>query len=568
MLASSSRHVLKGTQRKLLQAAAEVANAPVVAASSTQRLHEWRRHAGTAPYLTSTDLGPSYESPHRRFAVGADTNFRSPTNTPLARFNMMLASQLDRGKTHVVFTIARRMKAEGVQPDRSTYNCLLQACAQERLYAEARGIFEDMVAMGIHPDRQSFHYLMETLRPHEQSAIFDVIKMMEEWSVLPNEFTYESITTRLAENQRLELALQFLAKLGPAGLSPTLKTATAVITCAADLGFPQLALDLADSYESTSVRRLEPEVWVDLLVSCAESLYSEGTLRTWRKVVLDLDIVPDEGCCLQVLHTAARHGHTSLALEAIGALKKLNVVWAEHHFAPVVEAMCARSEIREAFILLDFMRKNGMTPTLDTASPILALISKDTDTVDEAWGKLEEIRENGEVVDPVALNVVIQAAVALKDLQRAVGTYKAAAQVGVKPNIDTFNLLLEGCIYARHRQLGDRLLSDLKNMGVKADVTTYKHMVLLCLTQTTYEDAFFYLEEMKALRMVPPLAVYEAIIRKLVSVGDTRYKVALEELKECGYEVSPKLESFISSGGAHNGPTKEKKPVVNPAVVL
>ena len=97
--------------------------------------------------------------------------------------------------------------------------------------------------------------------------------MMEEWSVLPNEYTYETIITLFAENHRIELALQFLAKLGPAGLSPTLKTATAVITSAANLGFPQLALDLADSFESTSVRRLEPEVWVDMLVSCAEALH-------------------------------------------------------------------------------------------------------------------------------------------------------------------------------------------------------------------------------------------------------------------------------------------------------
>lgn len=105
-------------------------------------------------------MNSSYESPHRRYAL-SDTSFRGPTHTPLARFNMMIASQLDRGKTSAVLTIVKRMKTEGVRPDRTTYNCLLQACAQEGLYAEARGIFEDMVAMGIHPDRQTFHHLMQ-----------------------------------------------------------------------------------------------------------------------------------------------------------------------------------------------------------------------------------------------------------------------------------------------------------------------------------------------------------------------------------------------------------------------
>ena len=115
--------------------------------------------------------------------------------------------------------------------------------------------------------------MSQTLGPVEQTALFDVMKMMEEWSILPNEQTYEIVITRFADNQRLELALQFLAKLGPADLSPTIKTATAVITSAAHLGFPQLALDLADSFESRSVRRLEGDVWVDLLASCSESLY-------------------------------------------------------------------------------------------------------------------------------------------------------------------------------------------------------------------------------------------------------------------------------------------------------
>lgn len=96
---------------------------------------------------------------------------------------------------------------------------------------------------------------------------------MEEWSIRPDSTTYEIIITRCTENQRLESALQYLSKLAPAGLSPTLATASAVVCCAANLGFPRLALDLADAFEATSVRTLENDVWVDVLASCAEQLY-------------------------------------------------------------------------------------------------------------------------------------------------------------------------------------------------------------------------------------------------------------------------------------------------------
>ena len=107
----------------------------------------------------------------------------------------------------------------------------------------------------------------------EQFELHRVLRLMEEWRIQPNEITYEIIITLLARAQRLELALQYLAQLGRAGLSPTLKTASAIITTAAELGFPRLALDLALAFEETSVRRLDTEVWVDVLISSAEALY-------------------------------------------------------------------------------------------------------------------------------------------------------------------------------------------------------------------------------------------------------------------------------------------------------
>ncbi|KAI0630233.1 hypothetical protein C8Q77DRAFT_1063928 [Trametes polyzona] len=444
------------------------------------------------------------------------------------------------------------MKEKGIEPDVTTYNHILHACAKEMLYLEARAVFEDMLAMGIQPDRQTFHNIMKTLGPGEQRSLQELLQDMEHWGIQPNEITYEIIITSLSQAGRLELALQYLAKLAPAGLSPTLVTASAIIKCAANIGFARLALDLAIAFEETSVRRLEADVWSELLISCAEALYAEGITRTWNKFVHDLALLPDEGCCLQVLHTAARYGLPDLALDVVEILKKINIVWCEHHIAPVIEAMCRHGDIKEAFIMLDFMRQSDISPSLETAEPILEHINADTDSIDDAWGKLEVIHEEGHRVDVTALNVVIQAAVGLHDLQRAIGTYKASEKLGVKPNLDTFNLLLLGCVDAQHRELGDRLLSDMKAADIRPDATTYDRLVRLCLTQSTYEDAFFYLEEMKALGMVPPRTVYEALIRKLVSVGDVRYKLAVEEMQECGYPLSQRLKSFIASGGVHD----------------
>ena len=74
---------------------------------------------------------------------------------------MFIATELDRGNHVKVMGIAKRMKDEGITPDITTYNYLLQACAQLNLSLEARAVYDDMLSMGIQPNRQTFHYLMQ-----------------------------------------------------------------------------------------------------------------------------------------------------------------------------------------------------------------------------------------------------------------------------------------------------------------------------------------------------------------------------------------------------------------------
>lgn len=259
--------------------------------------------------------------------------------------------------------------------------------------------------------------------------------------------------------------------------------------------------------------------------------------------------MPDEGCCIEVLHTCGRHGLAALASDVLRVLNKMEVHWDEHHFAPIVEAFCRQGDIKEAFGVLELMHNNNVPPTLETASPIFEAISGSTDAVDQAYGYLDDMHKGGRAINIAAYNVVVQACVALLDLQRAIGIYKAAGDLGVTPNLETYNLLFSACITASHRELGDRLLEDMVQAKIKPDARTYERLIFLCLTQPTYEDAFYYLEEMKTRGLHPTQATYEALVRKCFSAGDNRHALALEEMVESGFEVSGKLRAYLESGG-------------------
>lgn len=261
----------------------------------------------------------------------------------------------------------------------------------------------------------------------------------------------------------------------------------------------------------------------------------------WGTIVNKLDIVPDEGVCLAVLNTAARHGLTDLATDVLRVLKSAGVEWEEYHYASIIEAFCRNSQLKEALVTLNLMRNSNISPNSKTTRPILDAISTSIETLDETWQIIEQIQKEHDPVDTAALNVLIQASVQLGDLQRAMGSYKSFDEYFVSPDIETFNILLDGCIAAKHRQLGNVLLDQLKAAELTPNEDTFERMVYLCLTEEKYEDAFFYLEEMKAAGHVPPLRTYAKIIRKCIGADDPRYKMALEEMAEIGYSPPKSL---------------------------
>ena len=252
----------------------------------------------------------------------------------------------------------------------------------------------------------------------------------------------------------------------------------------------------------------------------------------------------------------------ALASEVLSLLTEQKIHLREHHFSPLIEAMCHQAQIKDAFRVIVRMGDAGIAPTSETTYPIFKYIIGDAERLEAACNHLEDLRQEvGTSFPAAAFNCVIQASISLGDLQRGVGLYNSFSEFKVKPNVETYNLLLGGCIATTHRELGDKLLLDMKDARVLPDARTYERLIVLCLTQTNYEDAFFYLEEMKEQKMIPSLNIYESLIRKCVAMGDTRYKLAVEELIECGYRVNAPLQAFIDTGGESElTPIIDRKP--------
>lgn len=290
----------------------------------------------------------------------------------------------------------------------------------------------------------------------------------------------------------------------------------------------------------------------------------EGIETAWDRLIdVHADFKPDEGLLVLILNASARHGHPHLATACLAQLARLDIPGAEHHYAPVLEAFCARGSLAEALQILDTMRsRGGVEPTLATARPLVEsmVAPGDIKWVDAGFDALEALHVRGERIDVAAFNAVLKAAEEYGDLKRAVVIYREAAAFGVVPNIETFNTLLAACVKLNAREQAQLILADMEQQlgAMTKDADTYAHLIDLHVRQSdSIEPAFHYLEEMKSARFRPALATYEGIARACWERGDERFRLVLEEMQAGGYKPS---RAFLAGLKREQGERVARRP--------
>ncbi|GBB95499.1 hypothetical protein RclHR1_02550011 [Rhizophagus clarus] len=401
-----------------------------------------------------------------------------------------------------------------------------------------------MKLANINPNLTTYHYLLRTCAqtpvseqdPYLREQIFE---MITNDGLQPDLKIYECYIDSLLAGDEYERAFEIFDSLKSKNIYPQVELYTAMIRKAISIYEPGIALNYLKSLEQ-NIFYAPTSLYNDVLRLCAYEYYADGVLYCWEKLKhrgLNLD----EGVCIDIIYFAARHGRPDLVVQVIEYLmddRKLNLQ--KLHFIPLTRAYVNAGDIKNAMNSLNIIRQAGFqVNSFDTATTgIYSSIRQNNKTIDEAYYYLEELHNEGKIIDVSALNVIIAACANIGkrkmprrnvDISRALETYKSAEKLGVKPNAETFSSLLFVCHYAKRKDLADQLWKEMLELKVVPSTLTYSRMIAVICTQDDYEEAFVYLEEMKAKNLLPLRSVYEKIIDKCVQHGDTRAVLALEE---------------------------------------
>ncbi|CAO3587043.1 unnamed protein product [Absidia cylindrospora] len=427
-----------------------------------------------------------------------------------------------------------------------TYNDLLEKYIDAGEPEKAFDALVDILNHGIRYHVGHYNHLLRLFaKSKNTSTLIKTVHFMEQQQIPLSTMTYQTIFWATSRHNNLNLMMEYLDKMKKQGLRPTLLCYSDIVTHCLQRNEPAVAFRMLKEAEAADLLiRRDPRLLMDVLRVSALNDQIEETRYCWNKVVNELELRPDEGCCLHVLGAAARSGDSTLATQVIKQLSNSGYSYKEHYFVPLMEAFVVEDDFRSAFEVLDIMRMSGVVPTLRSTLSVCDKLSSSIETIDKAYYVLEDMKKDNRTVDVAAFNIVVSACGMARDIERTVTTFREASHLGVVPDVDTFNAVLEACIRTGTTGMGQIVYDELKKANITPNMDTFTKMITLTCKQSNYEDAFVYLEEIKHQGMAPPRYCYIVLATKLAREKDTRFHLALEEMETYGSKPSAYLKSL------------------------
>ncbi|TVY87554.1 Pentatricopeptide repeat-containing protein, partial [Lachnellula willkommii] len=431
----------------------------------------------------------------------------------LFHYDALIRANADaaHGSVDAVKLLLQEMKEEGIGGDSGLYHAVLQVLAIHPDYLLRNEIMQEMKQRWFGLSPEGWHNLITgLLRDRQYEMAMDKLEQMRSDQIYIQPWLYDIFTYNLCEVGELDEAFKLLC------------------------------------YRFEKDRKdISPRLWYYLLDKFTSDFHYQATSYIWKFRVGNGFLNPSDGICVNALNLAARNADPALATSAIRILSSRRTSLSPFHYEALLAAYTGSKDLDTAFRILGIIQKAGFEPDSSTTRPLFSYLSIHKSLPSKAWTVLERQFKEGHTIHIAAINVVIEACIAVGQFDDALELYKELHKLcEAGPNIETFNVLLQGAAKNMAKDSAMFLASEMIALGIKPDHLTYDRLVLVCLQQDDYEDAFKYLEEMvdigrdkfengqKGWWMRPGTA--SVLVRRCAHAGDKRAWEILKEMKRRG----------------------------------
>jgi len=200
------------------------------------------------------------------------------------------------------------------------------------------------------------------------------------------------------------------------------------------------------------------------------------------------------------------------------------------------------------------MEKARVSPDDRTTRNLTKYLEQSSDLAESGFSVLQQLDDQGRDIPIAAFNSILEATIGTLGLDAALEQYKTLHVLRSDgPNTNTFNILLRGCRTERRKDKAMFLAAEMLALKIKPDSLTYDRLLLICLQEDDYEDAFKYYEEMRELGMVPRNGTLHTMVKKCGERGDGRAWEILDSMKDLELHDAKLRQWLIDNGRISNG---------------
>lgn len=290
----------------------------------------------------------------------------------------------------------------------SIYESMMSAMAYPDGSSQGvRKLLEDMAAQNVPVTAEICYLALEALTVHPEYLLRQkVMKLMDDYWFEFTRSAKQNIALAMLREGQHELAMHKLTELLEGSDQVDIWVYDIFILELGRVGFYDEMLRLLKKRKfargtDAPFRNIE----LMALDTFSQSFHHAGTLFLWNEVVKTSIHNPSNGVLENTLATAARHGDTDLANQALAKLASRGKL-SQHHHDAVVEAYANAGSIGDAFAALSVLQKAGWLEDQGTTRPLYRALLKNKDLINTAASAIESMHKEGLVpLDAVMVTV-------------------------------------------------------------------------------------------------------------------------------------------------------------------
>ena len=480
-----------------------------------------------------------------------------------------------RGRYYDAWQLYRKFQSDSQYLRYNTFQLLLRQCIENRDFAGAISVFEDMKNFGFVPNKVTYSMLISSLtkqkrrgsrfkelaykywkemkrqhveldaaalrmgikacvnmkRIHEAESIISTMEMMD---ARPDIRTYNIIVKEYARIGDMHAVENILQRIETIGLKPTVATYNAVIASHIHAG----KMDEADKYFNLAVANgIAPDAWTftSLIKGHIDRKEYQAANTLWNRMA-ESGIRPTVISYSVMIDGHIRNGNLSQAHDLLEKMIAQGILPSAITFNSLLRGYAEKYEsdsLMKALTVLGDMESQGIFPGTDSFNTLMSAAVAANEP-ELAITLHEKMVSAGQCPDGLTYTILIQAFSRLGKLGDAVGAFEQLSQDrNASMDVASYNAMVDAFARAGEMVAAEKMLKSASDFAARTKkgppVEAYGAVVTGYVRMKMVKSAVDTVRRFHAAGGKPDIQMLDQLVDVCVRTGE--YKVAMQAVR-------------------------------------